>query len=210
MKQYNARIAVAADLPQIAELVPLAAIDMGEGHLIDTEHYPIHAALKLAMGVCFVVEDDGEIIGAITTNPIDVGHRMAFEAVEASHAYVRSDRRNYKAIAALYDAVEDYADGNGLKIFWHRLNYPEALRGEPSQSDRVDKLYKFRKYKLVGEFYVRYPASEIGGKSPYVRCGSTYLYEPGMRARRRGSPANVRRAPGPTAAPSEGDDDDGS
>lgn len=196
MTHYIARIANAGDHRALVALLHQAVTEQGEGNRIDLVHSQLHIAEKLEKGTCFVVEENGEIIGAITTNPVDLGNRLATEAIEVMHTFVRRDRRNYKAIAALFDAVEAHADHHSLAIFFHELNFPAALRGEVSDGARVEKLYKFRRYVgPVGASYVRSPPSSPDERPPYRHVGRTYLYTAGMRTRQGKKPPVVQRPP---------------
>lgn len=178
VSKYSARYACLADHSKLVELLGHAATEQGEAGLFDPKHAFEHIASKLAKGVCFVLEHDGEVVGACTTNPLDLGHRIA-NAIEVTHTYVRPDKRAYNAVTALFDALEAHADRYWMHIFWHELNFPAALRGEPSESARLEKLYKFRRYEPIGISHARDPDTSADPRPGYRHVGRSFLYRPG-------------------------------
>ena len=130
---------------------------------------------KLACGPCFLAEHGTAIIGVITAGYVDLAYRQA-NALEVTHTYVLPEHRKYPVIAKLFDAVESYADEHQLPVCFHELNWLAALKDEPTQGERVEKLYKFRKYEgPIITSYMRHPTAH-GNASTYRHVGRAYLY----------------------------------
>lgn len=151
------------------------AVENDELHLYDEDYARRHVLSKLSAGPCFVAEEDRSLIGVMTSNYVDMAYRRG-EALEVTHTYVLPHRRRYPVIAALFDAVESFADQRRLAICFHELNWRAAIANLPSEGHRVEKLFRFRKYEgPVGASYMRQPAA-VDPKPAYRHVGRTYLY----------------------------------
>lgn len=184
MPATNIRLAVPDspyDIEALCGFAKANAIENDELHLFDAAYARRHAVSKLIGGPCFMAVEDTSPIGVMTSNMVDMAYRQA-DALEITHTYVLPHRRRYPVIAALFDAVEAYADMRRLAVCFHELNWRAAIANVPSDGKRVEKLYKFRKYQgPIGASYMRQPpAGET--PPPYRHVGRTYLYPgPGQR-----------------------------
>lgn len=151
------------------------AIENNERHLYDETYAMRHVRTKLASGPCFLAEENEALIGVVTSSYVDMAYRQA-DALEITHTYVLPHRRKYPVVAALFDAVEAYADEHRLAVCFHELNWLAAINGEPSAGDRVARLYEFRKYEgpIVSSYMRQAATSE--GRPPYRHVGRGYLY----------------------------------
>lgn len=166
----------------LTDLIMARAVETNETHLADRSYASAHALDSLASGPCFFAETSDAIIGVIAAHYVDLAYRQA-EALEISHTYVLPAHRRYSVVSKLFDAVEDYADEHRLPVCFHELNWSAAIKDEPSEGHRVEKLYKFRKY--IGPIIssgMRYPSVD-GKPARFRRVGRAYLYQPkGCRA----------------------------
>lgn len=162
---------------RLTDLIMERAVETNEDHLADRSYASAHALESLTAGPCFFAEVGDAAVGVITARYVDLAYRSA-EALEISHTFVLPAHRRYSVVAKLFDAVEAYADEHRLPVCFHELNWSAAIKDEPSEGHRVEKLYKFRKY--IGPIIsssMRYPAVE-GQPARFRHVGCAYLYRP--------------------------------
>lgn len=169
----------ARDHDALCALIKAHASENGELHLHDASYASRHVLDKFASGPCFFAEKEAVVVGVVTASYVDLAYRQA-DALEITHTFVLPEHRKYPVVAKLFDAVEAFADAHRLPVCFHELNWLAGIRDEPSQGERVEKLYQFRKYEgPIVSSQMRYPAAD--GKPPVFRhVGRAYLY--------RGSP----------------------
>lgn len=173
------RRAVRADHPALVRLLKSFAEERGRTDEFDEEHAAQHMHDALDEDITFIAFADEEPAGAIIARRIDVGYRR-LEDVETDYLYLTVEHRSIRAVSALLDALEAFADEHGLCVCVHQLDYVGVVAGEETNSRRVEALYRFRKY--AG------PVGEVHARQPYARAGVTYLYEgqPGRKPAVRG------------------------
>lgn len=161
----------------LTNLIMARAIETNEAHLADRSYASAHALNSLANGPCFFAETNDEAVGVVTAHYVDLAYRAA-EALELSHTYVLPAHRRYAVVAKLFDAVEAYADEHRLPVCFHELNWSAAIKDEPSEGHRIQKLYQFRKYAgPIISSSMRYPAVD-GRTARFRQVGRAYLYQP--------------------------------
>ncbi len=162
------RRAVRADHPALVGLLKCFAEERGLAHEFDAEYAAQHMHAALDEDITFIAFADEEPAGAIIARRISVGFRR-LNAIETDYLYLTVEHRSIRAVSALLDALEAYADEQGVCVCVHQLDYIGVVAGEETNGPRVEALYKFRKYKG--------PVGEVHARQPYARAGVTYLYE---------------------------------
>ncbi|MCB1518986.1 MAG: GNAT family N-acetyltransferase [Hyphomicrobiaceae bacterium] len=166
MHNIDVVMATQADLPAFKALLRCFAEERGELHQMDEAHASAHLSERLAYGMSFLARKAGEPIGTIMCRPLDLGFRMGSD-IETDYTYVIESERKLPVITALLNAAESFADSRGATLIMHQLDYLAAVAGSKSNGDRVEKLYRRRRYVAGNVVYAR---------QPYVRVGLTYLY----------------------------------
>ncbi len=140
------RKALPCDIPQIVELVRQVADECDDMEKFNEAHAWEHMTGIVCSGVSFLAEIDQTVIGVIMCGCVDLAYTQT-RHLETQHLYVSPQARKSLAAISLLKAAEDYADGNGLVILFHQMDYQSAIYGRKNNSSRVERLYKSRKYE---------------------------------------------------------------
>ncbi|MGX9356759.1 N-acetyltransferase family protein [Roseobacteraceae bacterium S113] len=165
------REAVAADIPQLVELVRTVHEEVDTELAFVENHAWEHMTYNVCNGVSYVAEAHGQIVGLIAAAFIDVAFAQT-ENLETLHWYIAPNARSTKAGSLLLDALEQHADQNGIVVIFHQADYHSALNGKRNNSRAVERIYRSRGYegpldvatvghggRRVGVSY-RYPARQ--------------------------------------------------
>ena len=167
--------ATVCDVPGLVDCARQSAQEAGPGWAarFDQAHAERHMSRLVIDGHCFVAKRHGAVIGLIACMPIDVGYARIAD-LETAHIYVRAEERASNAVFKLFEGVEAYAADNGLKVLFHQADYPSAIDGRRCNGDRVETLFRRRRYE--GPIDIVYAAPD------FTRVGITYLFDAAKRS----------------------------
>lgn len=178
--------ATVCDVPGLVDCALQSAREAGPDWAarFDQAHAERHMSRLVIDGHCFVAKRNGAVIGLIACMPIDVGYARIAD-LETAHIYVRAEERASKAVFKLFEGVEAYAADNGLKVLFHQADYPSAIDGRRCNGDRVETLFRRRRYD--GPIDIVYSAPD------FTRVGITYLFDAAKRSAVEGTRAPSSR-----------------
>lgn len=167
---FDVSIATEANVSSLADCAELFAAEAGDrwAQSFDRKHAEQHMHRLVVEGRCFIATRDETVVGLIACVPIDTGFAKLPD-LETAHIYVRAGERSSAVIFEMFKAVEAYATSHGVKVLFHQVNYPAAIDARPSNGDRVETLFKRRRYD--GPIDIVYAVPD------YTRVGLTYLFD---------------------------------